>query len=84
MPTTMTPDEVVRTVCRLAAEQGGVPLTDVALETEFERDLNYDSLAKVEFAMELESAFDLSIPDEQADGVRSVRDVVALIHALRP
>ena len=51
----------------------------VTLETSFVNDLGADSLDIVELVMELEDAFDLSIPDEDAEKIQTVGDAVNYI-----
>jgi acyl carrier protein len=74
-----THDEIVAKVIALAAEEAGVQPAAVALESRFFEDLNYDSLGMVELTMNLEEAFELAISDEDADGVKTVGQVVELI-----
>ena len=51
----------------------------VVLETSFVNDLGADSLDIVELVMELEDAFDLSIPDEDAEKMQTVGDALKYI-----
>ena len=81
MPSTITRETLVNTVCRLAAETVQVNPAGVTLETHLYNDLNVDSLETVEFVMKIEEEFDLDIPDEQAQEVRTVSDVVELLAA---
>lgn len=75
----LTAEEVAQRVRRLAAGQGGVDPALVTAETRFTEDLNYDSLDRVEFVMTLEEAFDLTIPDAEAEQVRTVGEAVRLV-----
>ncbi len=52
----------------------------VTLETSFVNDLDADSLDIVELVMELEDAFDVSIPDEDAEKIQTVGDTVKYIN----
>ncbi len=52
----------------------------VTLDTSFVNDLGADSLDIVELVMEPEDAFDLSIPDEEAEKMQTVGDVVTYIN----
>jgi acyl carrier protein len=74
-------EEILEKVCMLAAEQAVVSRAEVGPESHFVRDLNYDSLAQVEFIIELEDAFGISVPDEQAETVKTVGDAIELIVA---
>ena len=75
-------DDVYATVAKLAAEQVAADPASVDAHTNFVADLNYDSLNQVEFVMELEDAFEISISDELADRARTVGDAVELVVAV--
>ena len=62
----------------IVVEQLGVDEVNVTPETSFE-ELNADSLDIVELIMALEEAFDLDIPDEEAEKIRTVGDAVSYI-----
>jgi acyl carrier protein len=79
MQTAITRDQVAQTLCRLAAEQVGADPALVALDTDFFNDLNYDSLDAVEFTMTVEETFDVSVPDDQIEDVRTAGRVLELL-----
>lgn len=62
----------------IVAEQLGVDSADITLETSFD-DLNADSLDVVELIMALEEEFDIEIPDEDAEKIKTVGDAVDYI-----
>lgn len=62
----------------IVAEQLGVETDELALETSFD-DLNADSLDVVELIMALEEEFDIEIPDEDAEKIKTVGDAVDYI-----
>lgn len=62
----------------IVAEQLGVDAGEIALETSFD-DLNADSLDVVELIMALEEEFDIEIPDEDAEKIKTVGDAVDYI-----
>ncbi|MDD2233448.1 MAG: acyl carrier protein [Desulfitobacteriaceae bacterium] len=62
----------------IVVDQLGVDEADVKLETTFE-ELNADSLDIVELIMALEEEFELDIPDEEAEKIRTVGDAVNYI-----
>lgn len=68
-------DKVIRTF----SEFSGKSLTDLTGQTELIMDLNLDSLAIFEIVIELEEAFDLRIPDEDIERVKTIDDVVDYI-----
>ncbi len=61
------------------AEQLNVDAAQVTLEAEFVKDLGADSLDVVELIMALEEKFGIEIPDEQAEKIINVGDVVKYI-----
>lgn len=63
----------------LVAEQLNVGIEQVSLEAEFVKDLGADSLDVVELVMALEEKFEIEIPDEQAEKIVTVGDVVAFV-----
>lgn len=62
----------------IIVDQLGVEEDEVAMETSFE-ELNADSLDIVELIMALEEEFDLEIPDEEAEKIKTVAQVVDYI-----
>lgn len=60
-------------------EQLGVDAEEVLMESSFIDDLGADSLDIVELLMALEEEFDIEIPDEEAEKLSSVGDVVEYI-----
>lgn len=52
-------------------------------EASFLNDLGADSLALVELTLALEEAFDIEIPDEEAQKMRTVRDAILSVEKYR-
>ena len=63
----------------IVVEQLGVEADEVALESTFIDDLGADSLDIVELIMAFEEEFNIEIPDEAAEKIKSVQDVVTYI-----
>ena len=57
----------------------GVDEAQVTTEASFTNDLGADSLDTVELVMEFEKAFNLQIPDEDAEKISTVGDAVKYI-----
>ena len=75
----MSSEEVFERVKKIIIEQLGVTENTVTLEASFVDDLGADSLDIVELVMALEEEFDIEIPDNDAEKVVSVGDVVDYI-----
>ena len=75
----MSSEEVFEKVKGIIVEQLGVADTAVTLEASFIDDLGADSLDIVELIMALEEEFDMEIPDEDAEKIVTVSDVVDYI-----
>lgn len=69
---------VFEKVKSIVVDQLGVDEDEITLETSF-AELNADSLDIVELIMALEEEFDLDIPDEEAEKIRTVGDAVNYI-----
>ena len=54
----------------------GVEASQVTPEASFTNDLGADSLDTVELVMEFEKAFNLQIPDEDAEKISTVGDAI--------
>jgi acyl carrier protein len=66
-------------VKQIVVEQLGVDETEVTATASFIDDLGADSLDQVELVMAFEEAFDLEIPDEDAEKIKTVQDAVDYI-----
>ncbi len=72
---------VEQKVKQIIVEQLGVDEGQVDATASFVDDLGADSLDIVELVMAFEEAFDLDIPDEDAEKIRTVKDAVDYIDA---
>jgi acyl carrier protein len=68
-------------VKQIIVEQLGVDEGEVTPNASFVDDLGADSLDTVELVMAFEEAFEIEIPDEDAEKIRSVKDAVDYINA---
>lgn len=75
----MDKEDMAKKVVEITAEQLGLDTDEVKLESSFVDDLRADSLDIVELIMALEDEFEMEIPDEDAEKLRTVSDVVGYI-----
>ena len=66
---------------QIIVEQLGVDEGEVTANASFVDDLGADSLDRVELVMAFEEAFDIEIPDEDAEKINTVQDAVTYIGA---
>ncbi|HLH02363.1 MAG TPA: acyl carrier protein [Bryobacteraceae bacterium] len=72
---------VAERVKQIIVEQLGVDESQVDPSASFVDDLGADSLDIVELVMAFEEAFDLDIPDEDAEKIKTVKDAIDYIEA---
>ena len=63
----------------IVVEQLGVKPEQVTPQAKFIEDLGADSLDTVELVMALEEEFGIEVPDEQAEKLQSVGDVIKYV-----
>jgi acyl carrier protein len=63
----------------IVVEQLGVKPDQVTPQAKFIEDLGADSLDTVELVMALEEEFGIEVPDEQAEKLQSVGDVIKYV-----
>lgn len=73
--------DVFEKVQQITVEQLSVDASAVSMESTFVDDLGADSLDIVELIMAFEEEFEVEIPDEEAEKIRTVADAVELIKA---
>jgi acyl carrier protein len=81
MEDTSLSDEIIAKVVASIAEIKDITPDAVKLDSTFE-ELKMDSLDGLDLFFHLEEAFDLSIPDDRARSLRSVRNIVEEIEKL--
>jgi acyl carrier protein len=72
---------VAEKVKAIIVDKLGVDESEVTNDASFTNDLGADSLDTVELIMEFEREFDLSIPDEKAEGIETVGKAIEYIEA---
>lgn len=66
---------IVKVIC----DQLDVEESKVTAEAHFIDDLGADSLDTVELVMAFEEEFDIEIPDDMAEQIKTVNDVISLV-----
>lgn len=75
----MLPENLEEEVIAIVSDQLNVPAEEVTAASSFVDDLKADSLDLVELVMEFEDRFEVSIPDEDYEKIRTVGDAVNYI-----
>ena len=75
----MSKEQIQQKIIEIAAERVGANPADLTPATHFVNDLNFDSLEAVEFTMEVEDEFKISVPDEQVEKLTTVGAVVDFV-----
>jgi acyl carrier protein len=76
-PVATTEERIIQIVC----DNLGVNKEQVTRNTSFQEDIGADSLDIVELVMELEEEFEITIPDEEAEKIKTVGQAVDYIEA---
>jgi len=71
--------DVSRRICEIIADRLDVPINEVTPEASFTDDLGADSLDQVELIMAMEEEFDISVPDEDAETLLTVGNVLKYV-----
>ncbi len=66
-------------VKNIIADQLGVAEGEIRLDSKFIDDLGADSLDIVELVMAMEEEFQMEIPDEEAENIRTVQDAITYV-----
>jgi acyl carrier protein len=73
--------DITSKVKEIIVEKLGVDEAEITAEASFTKDLGADSLDTVELIMEFEKAFEISIPEEEAQKIATVGDAIKYIEA---
>ncbi|MEJ5229990.1 MAG: acyl carrier protein [Pseudothermotoga sp.] len=77
----MDKEELMERIKELVAEKLGVDIDEVTPDADLIEDLDADSLDLVDLVMAFEDEFGVSIPDEQLEKIRTVRDIFKVLYA---
>jgi acyl carrier protein len=76
----MATTSVEQKVKSIIAEQLGVGEDEIKPESSFIEDLGADSLDIVELVMAMEEEFEVEIPDEEAEHIKTVGDAINYVN----
>ncbi|HEY4839793.1 MAG TPA: acyl carrier protein [Candidatus Acidoferrales bacterium] len=76
------PDELAEKVITILSTVKHIPREKITMESSLV-DLGFDSLDTISMLFELETAFNISIPDENARSIRYVHEIVDGIRTLQ-
>lgn len=76
----MSKDQILNQVKDLMSQQFEIDPKEITLDTNFQEDLDADSIDLTEFILTLEDAFGKEIPDEDAVKIKTVSDAVNYIN----
>ena len=79
----MSDNSTAERINKIIVEQLGVNEDQIKPEAKFIEDLGADSLDTVELVMALEEAFGIEIPDQEAEKLQSVGDVIKFIEDIQ-
>ncbi|MEX1366499.1 MAG: acyl carrier protein [Nannocystaceae bacterium] len=71
--------DIAEKVKEIVVDQLDVKLEDIDASKAFTDDLQADSLAIVELVLALEEKFDVKIPDDEVDKIKTVGDAIKYI-----
>ena len=74
-------DAILERVRSIIGNHLNVDAQVINMDTTF-KELEADSLDVVEMVMSLEDEFDIEIPDEQAENIETIRQIVEYIHSV--
>jgi len=75
-------EQIYKEVIRILSADLEVSPEDIANDTDLNTELPFDSLQLYEFVIDLEEAYNIKLPDEMLDQMKTVDDIVNLIMQL--
>jgi acyl carrier protein len=78
----MTEASILLKVRQLTADKVGKPLDKILPDSNFQNDLEFDSLDISEMVMDIEEVFKVSVPEEQIENLKTPQEVTNLLKKL--
>jgi acyl carrier protein len=76
------PDSIEEKVISTLASVKHIPPENITIDSSL-ADLGFDSLDTISLLFELENAFQIAIPDDRARSIRTVREIIDGVRALK-
>ena len=73
-------EEIKATITRILVDKMGLRETEVTEDASIIKDLGIDSLDYAELVMDFEQAFDIRIPDQDAEKLQTIKDAMQYIY----
>ena len=74
-------DIIFEDVLKLLVQELGISPTEINRDVQIMEELNFDSLQMYELVIDLEEAYDIRLPDDLLETVKTVGDVVDLVYS---
>ncbi|MBS1542718.1 MAG: acyl carrier protein [Bacteroidetes bacterium] len=71
--------EIQKKITTILTDKIGIPESEITPDANFVKDLGIDSLDYAELVMEFEQAFDIKIPDDDAEKMQTIDQAVKYI-----
>lgn len=75
----LTKEQLTEEICAIIEERLGVAASEITPEKSLINDLGADSLDSVELIMSIEQKFDISIPEDAAENIKTVGDIIEYV-----
>ena len=66
-------------VCKMLAQQLNIEVDKIKPESEVVKDFGADSLDVVELMMTLEDEYEVTLPEGEVEGIKTVQDIVDML-----
>ena len=76
---TTSTEKISQEITRILIDKLGIAETEVTSDANFIKDLGIDSLDYAELVMEFEQAFDIRIPDNDAENLQTINQAIVYI-----
>ena len=78
----ITREKILEEVIRIMAETLEISPEEITADLNFNSDLPFDSLQLYEFVIDVEEHYNIRLPDELLDEVKTVNDIVDVVYKL--